>query len=134
MAGAANGSLCPEGPRLSSADQTPAFFERLGYSLLNGFATATTAVLLLALVVLLGYSVGAAVCVALGFGLGTLAWPYATYDFSEPTAALFLVAGTTAIYAARRHPQLGTRAGRSPLAPRSSWPWGRNTRRRSLFR
>ena len=105
----------PGGPRLGSTDQTPAFFERLGYSLLNGFATATTAVLLLALVVLLGYSVGAAVCVALGFGLGTLAWPYATYDFSEPTAALFLVAGTTAIYAARRYPRwalgLGIAAG-----------------------
>ena len=89
----------------------PAFFERLGYSLLNGFATATTAVLLLALVVLLGYSIGAAVCVALGFGLGTLAWPYATYDFSEPTAALFLVAGTTAIYAARRYPRWGLGLG-----------------------
>ena len=105
----------PGGPRLGSADQTPAFFERLGYSLLNGFVTATTAVLLLALVVLLGYSVGAAVCVALGFGLGTLAWPYATYDFSEPTAALFLIAGTTAIYAARRYPRwalgLGFAAG-----------------------
>ena len=105
----------PGGPRLGSADQTPAFFERLGYSLLNGFATATTAVLLLALVVLLGYSVGAAVCVALGFGLGTLAWPYATYDFSEPSAAVFLVAGTTAIYAARRYPRwalgLGIAAG-----------------------
>lgn len=105
----------PGGPRLGSADQTPAFFERLGYSLLNGVATATTAVLLLALVVLLGYSVGAAVCVALGFGLGTLAWPYATYDFSEPTAAVFLVAGTTAIYAARRYPRwalgLGIAAG-----------------------
>ncbi len=105
----------PGGPRLGSADQTPAFFERLGYSLLNGFATATTAALLVALVVLLGYSVGAAVCVALGFGLGTLAWPYATYDFSEPTAALFLVAGTTAVYAARRYPRwalgLGVAAG-----------------------
>ena len=103
------------GPRLGSADQTPAFFERLGYSLLNGFATATTAVLLLALVMLLGYSVGAAVCVALGFGLGTLAWPYATYDFSEPMAAVFLVAGTTAIYAVRRYPRwalgLGVAAG-----------------------
>ncbi len=105
----------PGGPRLGSADQTPAFFERLGYSLLNGFATATTAALLLALVVLLGYSVGAAVCVALGFGLGTLAWPYATYDFSEPMAAVFLVAGTTAVYAARRYPRwalgLGVAAG-----------------------
>ena len=105
----------PGGPRLGSADQTPAFFERLGYSLLNGFATATTAALLVVLVVLLGYSVGAAVCVALGFGLGTLAWPYATYDFSEPTAALFLVAGTTAVYAARRYPRwalwLGGAAG-----------------------
>ncbi len=101
----------PGGPRLGSADQTPAFFERLGYSLLNGFATATTAVLLLALVMLLGYSVGAAVCVALGFGLGTLAWPYAAYDFSEPTAAVFLVAGTTAIYAVRRYPRWAFRLG-----------------------
>ncbi|MAG37328.1 MAG: hypothetical protein CL878_13925 [Dehalococcoidia bacterium] len=103
------------GPRLGSPDQTPAFFERLGYSLLNGLATATTAVLLLVLVTLLGYGVGAAAGIALAFGLGTLAWPYATYDFSEPTAAFFLVAGTTAPYAARRYPQsalwLGIAAG-----------------------
>ncbi len=59
--------------------------------LYNALVTAITALLLWRWTRQLGYGHRVAMAVALTFGLGTLAWPYATHYFGEPTSALFLV-------------------------------------------
>lgn len=53
--------------------------------------SALTGAALVLLVGRLGFGTGRGVLVALAWGLTTMAWPYARYFFSEPTAALFLV-------------------------------------------
>ncbi len=55
---------------------------------LNAVITALTGVLLARAVLALGYSLRAAVLAGAIFGLGTLAWPYATHFFGEPISAL----------------------------------------------
>lgn len=59
--------------------------------LLNAMVTATTGVLILRLLQRLGYRDGAALGTVLAFGLGTMAWPYARYLFSESLAGLGLL-------------------------------------------
>jgi hypothetical protein len=70
--------------------------ERLGNvqvaMLTNGLVTALTGALLLLFLRRLGYGRGVALAVGLAFGLGTMAWPYARYLFSESLAGLGLVA------------------------------------------
>lgn len=56
--------------------------------LLNSFVTALTGVLVLLYAELLGYSPGTSLMAVLFFGLGTMAWPYAKYFFSDPLAGL----------------------------------------------
>ncbi len=60
--------------------------------LLNVIVTALTGVLVLLYVRRLGYASSTAVATALVLGLGTLAWPYAKYFFSEPLTGLCLLA------------------------------------------
>lgn len=60
--------------------------------LANSLVTALTGWLVYACAVRLGYSPRAGAIAALGYGLGTMAWPYARYFFSEPLAALGLMA------------------------------------------
>ena len=55
---------------------------------LNAVVTALTGVLLAQAVLALGYSLRAAVLAGAVFGLGTIAWPYATHFFGEPVSAL----------------------------------------------
>ena len=55
---------------------------------LNAVVTALTGVLLAQAVLALGYSFRAAVLAGAVFGLGTIAWPYATHFFGEPVSAL----------------------------------------------
>ncbi|MCD6290554.1 MAG: hypothetical protein J7M34_08625 [Anaerolineae bacterium] len=59
--------------------------------LYNALVTSLTALLLMRWALRLGYRRRVALAVALSFGLGTLAWPYATHYFGEPTSALCLV-------------------------------------------
>ncbi|MGD8627341.1 MAG: hypothetical protein PVJ34_22605, partial [Anaerolineae bacterium] len=79
--------------------------ERLGNvqaaMLLNGLVTALSGALLLLFLRRLGYGRGVALAVALAFGLGTMAWPYARYLFSESLAGLGLVAGAYFLLRAR---------------------------------
>ena len=56
--------------------------------LLNAVVTALTGVLLARAVLVLYYSLRAAVLTGVIFGLGTIAWPYATHFFGEPVSAL----------------------------------------------
>lgn len=88
------------GERFWSPRETRDFFTRLVYAALNAFTTAATAVFVYALGRRFGYGAGTAVVVALGYGLGTMAWPYAKLDFSEPAATLFAVIAVWAYYRA----------------------------------
>ncbi len=88
------------GERFWSARETRDFFTRLVYSSLNAFTTAASAVLVFLLARGFGYRAGTGVVVALGYGLGTMAWPYAKLDFSEPAATLFVLAAVWALYRA----------------------------------
>ena len=57
-------------------------------------------VLVYALARRFGYSTTVSALAALGFGLGTMAWPYARLDFSEPAATLFVLLAIWAFYQA----------------------------------
>jgi hypothetical protein len=58
--------------------------------LYNALVTTLTALLLGRWARAWGYDARVGAAVALSFGLGTLAWPYATYFLGEPTSALCL--------------------------------------------
>ncbi len=60
--------------------------------LTNGVATALTGVLVFLFLRRLRYGKGVSLGVVLAFGLGTMAWPYARYLFSESLAGLGLLA------------------------------------------
>jgi hypothetical protein len=60
--------------------------------LLNVLVTALTGTLLFLFVRRLGYSERTGVVISLVFGLGTMAWPYSKYFFSEPLNGLSLLA------------------------------------------
>ncbi|MBX3015835.1 MAG: hypothetical protein KF832_30225 [Caldilineaceae bacterium] len=62
-----------------------------GTLLWNGLITAVTAALLWLTTIRLGYRDRAGLVIALLFGLGTIAWPYATHFFGEPLSALSLL-------------------------------------------
>lgn len=89
------------GPASWSDAQQAALFSRFGFSFLNGWLMALTAALLVPLAGLLGYGRRTAVLLALGFGVGTLAWPYAKHDFAEPAAGALALGATVLIFTAR---------------------------------
>jgi hypothetical protein len=70
--------------------------------LANAFVTALTAWLLYRCVLELDYRPTVAVLTALAYGLGTMAWPYAKYLFSEPLTTLGLVLALWGLLALRR--------------------------------
>ena len=88
------------GERFWSARETRDFFTRFVYATLNAFTTAGAAVLVYALARRFEYSTTVSALAALGFGLGTMAWPYARLDFSEPAATLFVLLAIWAFYQA----------------------------------
>ncbi|MDQ3702352.1 MAG: hypothetical protein M3442_15745, partial [Chloroflexota bacterium] len=98
------------GPVTWSDAQQAALFSRFGFSFLNGWLMALTAALLIPLAGLLGYGRSAAVVLALGYGVGTLAWPYAKHDFAEPAAGALALGATVLVFAAR--PKSGFRTFR----------------------
>jgi 4-amino-4-deoxy-L-arabinose transferase-like glycosyltransferase len=59
--------------------------------LTNGLTTALTGALIYLLLRRLGYNSAVSILVTLAFGLGTMAWPYARYLFSESLAGLGLM-------------------------------------------
>ncbi len=81
--------------------------------LYNALVTAITALLLMQWARALGYERRVALAVALSFGVGTLAWPYATHYFGEPTSALCLVGAGYALtrWRARRQIRYALAAG-----------------------
>jgi len=81
----------PGDDRLWSERENDELFDRLFYSSYNAIITAIGCVLLFALARLLGYSQVVGIASTLIYGLATLAWPYAKYDFSEPTLVMFVL-------------------------------------------
>ncbi|HEY64059.1 MAG TPA: hypothetical protein G4O02_05755 [Caldilineae bacterium] len=73
--------------------------------LYNALVTAITALLLARWARRLRHDRRVAIAVALSFGLGTLAWPYATHYFGEPTSALCLVGAGYALTRWREEPR-----------------------------
>lgn len=61
--------------------------------LANALVTAATGWLVYSCILRLGYGPKVGALTAVGYGLGTMAWPYARYFFGEPLAALGLTAG-----------------------------------------
>lgn len=78
-----------------------------GTLLWNGLITAFTAALLWLTALRLGYSDRVGVMLALLFGLGTIAWPYANHFFGEPLSALSLLLCFYAIRSFRNRGHLG---------------------------
>ena len=70
--------------------------------LFNALVTALTAVVLLSYLTRLGFNQRSALLIALAFGLGTLAWPYAKSLFSDPFSGLLLLAAAWLLLAFRR--------------------------------
>ena len=105
------------GERIWSQRQNRDVFLRLAYAVLPALATAAAGVLVYALVRTLGYAAPVAVLTALGYGLGTMAWPYAKLDFTEPPATtLVLLATLLLTLALRRSPARHSReSGNPPL-------------------
>ena len=92
------------GERIWSQRENRDVFLRLAYAVLPALATAVAGVLVYALVRTLGYAAQVAVLTALGYGLGTMAWPYAKLDFTEPPATAFVLLATLLLTLALRHP------------------------------
>lgn len=113
--GAAGRLEALEGPASWSDAAQAALFSRLGFSFLNGPLMALTAALFIPLAGLLGYRRRVAVLLALGYGVGTLAWPYAKYDFAEPGAGALALGATALVFAAA--PRHGGAAPRKALVP-----------------
>jgi hypothetical protein len=100
LVGRAAASVLP--PRYSEV--VPRFF----FALDDVVVSALTCVLVYVFAYRLGYGNRVAMLVSLGFGLGTLAWPYSKYAWSEPVTALFLLLAIWGAYEA---------------AQASSWCW-----------
>ena len=88
----------------------------------NSFVTAGIAVVLYALCRELGASVRGSTIVALGYGIGTLAWPHAENFFTEPLSTLFVTTAFTLVIAGTRRSRLdlvvaaGLVAGAAPFS------------------
>jgi len=81
----------PDDHRVWSVRENDEYFARMFFSFYNSFITAIGCVLLFAIARLFGYSQRVALAATLIYGVATLAWPYAKYDFSEPTLVMFVL-------------------------------------------
>jgi hypothetical protein len=80
------------------AEVVPRFF----FAMDDAVLSALTCVLVYLFAYRLGYGNRIAILVSLGFGVGTLAWAYSKYAWSEPVTALFLVLAVWAAYETTR--------------------------------
>lgn len=92
--------------RIWSERENKGFFIRLFALFTNAWVTALNAVLLFLIARRLGYHGHVALVLTLLFGLATIAWPYAKYDFAEPGVTLGLLATTYALFRGLQDRQL----------------------------
>ena len=77
--------------RVWSERQNREFFRRIWVALANAFVSALGVVLLVRIVRRLNYSERVALVSGLIYAVGTMAWPYAKFDFSEPLVTTLLL-------------------------------------------
>lgn len=77
--------------RVWSEQRNTTYFVRLFALFTNAWITALSAMLLFLITRRLGYHSQVALALTLLFGLATLAWPYAKFDFAEPGIMLALL-------------------------------------------
>ncbi len=82
--------------RVWSERQNKEFFLRFWSPVLSVLLMAGSAVFVFKIVEILGYGRGVATSLSLTFGLATMAWPYAKFDFSEPGVTFFLAGAALA--------------------------------------
>jgi hypothetical protein len=85
--------------------QGPALGAVKALMLANALVTALTGWLVYRCILLLGYRPVVAVLTALAYGLGTMAWPYAKYFFSEPPTAAGLMLALWGLLSVRQKGQ-----------------------------
>ncbi len=78
--------------RVWSERQNREFFRRIWVALANAFVSALGVVLVVRIVRRLNYSERVALVSGLIYAVGTMAWPYAKFDFSEPLVTTLLLA------------------------------------------
>ncbi|MYD94385.1 MAG: phospholipid carrier-dependent glycosyltransferase [Chloroflexi bacterium] len=78
--------------RVWSERQNREFFRRIWVAAANALATAVGVVLVYRILRRLQYGERVAIVSALIYAVGTMAWPYAKFDFSEPLVTTFLLA------------------------------------------
>ena len=81
--------------------------------IINQLATAATGVLIFIFLISLGYSQRASLLVALFFGLGTFAWPYAKFQFNRPIEAFFILLSVYCMMHYCRHKKISLLMGSS---------------------
>jgi hypothetical protein len=77
--------------RIWSERENSGFIRRLFALFTNAWITALSAVFLFLITRRLNYHTHVAFAVILLYGVATIAWPYATHDFAEPSVALGLL-------------------------------------------
>lgn len=79
------------GDRIWSERQSLDFWAQLGFGMANSVVTALEVLMVWRVAGHLGIPHTPRLVTAAGFAFGTIAWPYAKYDFSEPLAALAIL-------------------------------------------
>lgn len=92
---------------LWSEQENTDFFMRLFALLTNAWVTALSAVLLFLITRRLGYHSQVALALTILFGIATLAWPYAKFDFAEPGITLALLSTIYFLLRGTQDQQLG---------------------------
>ena len=109
------------GDRIWSERQSRDFWAQLGFAMANAVATALSVLMVWRVGGHLGFREPVRLVTAAGYAFGTIAWPYAKFDFSEPLAALAILVAADATYRAfpnRESPALSRgEAGQPPPIP-----------------
>jgi hypothetical protein len=84
------------GDRIWSERQSRDFWAQLGFGMANAVATALSVLMVWRVGGHLGFRDPVRLVTAAGYAFGTIAWPYAKYDFSEPLAAFAILVAADA--------------------------------------
>ncbi len=139
--------------RVWSERQNREFFRRIWVAAANAFITAVGVVLVFRILRRLRYGERVAVVGALAYAVGTMAWPYAKFDFSEPLVTTFLLTSVwlSLVYGSTERLRYAALAGLAVFAAvltkyvsviavpillvglvvgaRSGWTWGETLRK-----
>jgi hypothetical protein len=86
------------GDRIWSERQSRDFWAQIGFGMVNVVVTAASVLMVWRIGAHLGYRDSVRLVTTAGYAFGTIAWPYAKYDFSEPLAALAILVAVDVVY------------------------------------